>query len=121
MSFRTTLFQALEAADHTVCNGQRVICKMLATGPEVLLQPYVDLADGATQYIHDAEILVDEDGRAYAPAREGETEPLVWGFQVMRPLRAADVPTIELPPPKVEEVVGRLKKIEREGRREGAG
>src|SRR3546814_151870 len=63
MSFRTTLFQALVAADHTVCNGQRVISKMLDTGPEVLLQPYVDLADGATQYIHNAEILVDEDGR----------------------------------------------------------
>jgi hypothetical protein len=117
MSFRTTLFQALVAADHTVCNGQRVISKTLDTGPEVLLQPYVDLADGATQYIHNAEILVDEDGRAYAPASEGETEPLVWGFQVMRPLTAADLPTIVAPPLKVEEVVDRLMKIERDGRR----
>jgi hypothetical protein len=120
MSFKTTLFQALEAADNTVCNGQRVVSKMLNTGPEVLLKPYVDLADGATQYIQDVEILVDEEGRAYAPAREGETEPLVWGFQVVRPLSAADVPTIEPPPLKVEEVVGRLKKIGREGRRERA-
>ncbi|MBT2304642.1 hypothetical protein J7E70_29925 [Variovorax paradoxus] len=119
MSFKTTLFKALEAADNTLCNGLPVVGKMLDTGPEVLLKPYVDLANGSTQYIQDVEILVDDDGRAYAPAREGETEPLVWGFQVLRPLRAVDVPTIEPTPLKVEEVVGRLKKIEREGKRGG--
>lgn len=117
MSFKTTLFQALEAADGTVCNGHRVISKMLDTGPEVLLKPYVDLTNGATQYIHDEEILVDDTGRAYTHAREGEGEPLVWSFQVVRPLRAADVRTIEAPLLKLEDVVDRLKKIEREGRR----
>ena len=117
MSFKTTLFKALEAAENVVCNGQRVVSKMLATGPEVLLKPYVDLANGSTQYVQDVEILVDDDGRAYAPAQEGETEPQVWSFQVVRPLSAADVPTIELPPLRVEEVVGRLQKIERKERR----
>jgi hypothetical protein len=66
------------------------------------------------------EILIDDEGRAYALAGEGEAELLVWVFQVVRPLGAADVPTNQAPPLKVEEVVGRLKKIEREGRREGA-
>ena len=117
MSFRTTLFQALQAADIIVCNGQRVVSKMLDSGPEVLLEPYVDLADGSTQYIHDVEIMVDGEGRAYTPARGSETEPLVWSFQVVRPLRAADVPTIELPRLKLEEVVGRLRKIGGPGRR----
>lgn len=120
MSFKTTLFQALEAADSTVCNGQRVTSKMLDTGPEVLLKPYVDLANGATQYIHDEEIVVDDAGRAYTHAMEGEGEPLVWSFRVVRPMRAADVHTIEAPPLKVEEVVDRLMKIERDGRRGGA-
>ena len=65
------------------------------------------------------DILVDDEGRAYGTATETETEPLVWSFQVVRPLGAADVPTIEPRPLNVEEVVGRLKKIERGGR--GAG
>lgn len=90
---------------------------MLDTGPKVLLKPYVDLANGATQYIRDEEILVDDTGGAYTPGMEGEGEPLVWSFQVVRPMRAADVPTIEAPPLKVEEVVDRLVKIERAGRR----
>lgn len=105
------MFKALQAADIIVCNGQRVVSKMLDIGPDVLLEPYVDLADGSTQYLQDVEIMVDGEGRAYTPAQGGETEPLVWSFQVVRPLRAADVPTIELPPLKVEEVVGRLRKI----------
>ncbi|WP_162587658.1 hypothetical protein [Variovorax sp. RA8] len=120
MSFRTTLFQALQAADIIVCNGHRVVSKLLDSGPEVLLEPYVDLADGSTQYIQDVEITVDSEGRAYTPAQGGKTEPLVWGFQVVRPLRAADVPTIELPPLKLAEVVGRLRKIGHGRRREGA-
>lgn len=119
MSFKTTLFQALEAADCIVCNGQRVTSKMLDTGPQVLLMPYVDLANGATQYLHDEEILIDDAGRAYTHASEAG-EPLVWSFQVVRPMKAADVPTIDAPPLKVEEVVDRLMKIEREGRRRAA-
>jgi hypothetical protein len=120
MSFRTTLFQALQAADIIVCNGQRVVSKLLDSGPEALLEPYVDLADGSTQYIQDVEIMVDGEGRAYTPARGSETEPLVWGFQVVRPLRPADVPTIELPRLKLEEVVGRLRKIGQGPRRKEA-
>ncbi|VTU44345.1 hypothetical protein [Variovorax sp. RA8] len=115
MSFKTTLFKALAAADSTVCNGQRVTSKMLDNGPEVLLRPYVDLANGATQYIQDQEMLVDDTGRAYTHAMDGEGEPIVWSFQVVRPMRAADVHTIDAPPLKVEEVVDRLMKIEREG------
>ncbi|VTU33028.1 hypothetical protein H6CHR_03919 [Variovorax sp. PBL-H6] len=117
MTFRTTLFQALRAADIIVCNGQRVVSKLLDSGPEMLLEPYVDLADGSTQYIQDVEILVDGEGRAYTPAKGSETEPLVWGFQVVRSLRAADVATIEPPRLKLEEVVGRLRKIGGQGRR----
>jgi hypothetical protein len=117
MNFRTTLFQALQAADIIMCNGQRVVSKMLDRGPEVLLEPYVDLADGSTRYIQDVEITLDAEGRAYTTAQGGDSEPLVWGFQVVRPLRAADVPTIELPRLKLEEVVGRLRKIGGQGRR----
>jgi len=120
MSFKTTLFQALEAADSTVCNGQRVTSVMLETGPEVLLTPYVDFANGATKYIQDEEIMIDDTGRAYTHAMGGEGEPLVWRFQVVRPMRAADVPTIEARPLKVDELVDRLMKIEREGRRGAA-
>ena len=112
------MFHALQAADVTVCNGQRVVSKLLDSGPDMLLEPYVDLADGSTQYIQDVEIMVDGEGRAYTPPQGSETEPLVWGFQVVRPLRAADVPTIEQPPLKLEEVVGRLRKIGQGRRRE---
>lgn len=109
MSFRTTLFKALEAAGTTHCNGHRVVSKMLDHTPEALLKPYVDLDDGATLYIHDAEIVIDDEGRAYSTASEADTEPLVWSFQVVRPLAAHDVPTIERPPLNVAAVVGRLK------------
>ena len=121
MSFRTTLFKALAAADTIHCNGHRVVSKMLDASPDALLKPYVDLANGATRYIEDMEILIDDEGRAYSTSMEDDAEALVWGFQVIRPLAAADVSTIEPPPLHVEEVVGRLKKIERKGRREGPG
>jgi hypothetical protein len=121
MSFRTTLFKALQAADTIYCNGHRVVSKMLDASPDALLRPYVDLANGATRYIEDTEIQVDDEGRAYSTAIEANSEPLVWGFQVIRPLAASDVSTIEAPPLHVGEVVGRLKKIERQGRREGPG
>ena len=85
MSVRTTLFKALEAADSTVCNGQRVTS--MDTGPGVLLRPYVDLPMERRQYIHDQEILVDDTGRAYTHAIDGKGEPLVWSFQVVRPMR----------------------------------
>ncbi|VTU41802.1 hypothetical protein [Variovorax sp. RA8] len=88
MSFRTTLFKALEAAGTTHCNGHRVVSKMLDHTPEALLKPYVDLDDGATLYIHDAEIVIDDEGLAYSTASEADTEPLVWSFQVVRPLAA---------------------------------
>ena len=117
MSFRTTLFQALQAADSILCNGQRVTSKMLDSGPDVLLKPYVDLADGATLYIHDEEILVDEAGRAYTRTMEGRDEPQVWSFLVVRPMSEADVRTVEAPPLKVHEVVDRLMRIERQRRR----
>ena len=119
MSFKTTLFHALEAADTTLCNGQRVVSKMLDTRSEALLRPYVDLANGATLYIEDMEILVDDEGRAYGPASEGQAQPLVWGFHVFGPLSASDVPAIERPPLKIAEVVGRLMTIQRERKREG--
>lgn len=109
MSFKTTLFQALAIADTIQCNGHRVVSKMLDQRPEALLKPYVDLDDGATLYIQDAEIVVDDEGRAYGTASEADTEPLVWSFQVVRPLAASDVSTIERPPLNVVEVVGRLK------------
>ncbi|WP_143694892.1 hypothetical protein [Variovorax sp. JS1663] len=117
MSFKTTLFQALQAADTTHCNGHRVVSKMLDQRPEALLKPYVDLDNGATLYIQDVEIVIDDEGRAYGTSTKAEAEPLVWGFQVVRPLAACDVPIIEPPPLNVAEVVGRLKKIERDGPR----
>jgi hypothetical protein len=120
MSFRTTLFEALVAADTTHCNGHRVVSKMLDPSPDALLKPYVDLANGATLYIQNIGIVVDDEGRAYGTAMGIEAEPLVWSFQVVRPLGAADVPTIEAPQLKVEEVVDRLKKIAREGRGRGS-
>jgi len=63
------------------------------------------------------DILVDDEGRAYGTAPE--TEPFVWSLQAIRPLGAADVPTIEAPQLKVEEVVDLLKKIARAGRGRG--
>ncbi|KWT97692.1 MULTISPECIES: hypothetical protein [unclassified Variovorax] len=111
MSFKTTLFKALEAAATVHCNGHQVVSKMLDQTPEALLKPYVDLDDGATLYIHDAEILIDDEGRAYSTASEADTEPLVWSFQVVRPIAASDVSTVERPPLKVAEVVGRLKAV----------
>lgn len=59
MSFKTTLFKALEVAATVHCNGHQVVSKMLDQTPEALLKPYVDLDNGATLYIHDAEILID--------------------------------------------------------------
>ncbi|MBT2322225.1 hypothetical protein J7E62_07640 [Variovorax paradoxus] len=56
----------------------------------------------------------------YTPAMGGEAEPLVWSFQVVRPLGAADFPAFEAPQLKVQEVVDRLKQIAREGRRGAA-
>jgi hypothetical protein len=119
MSFRTTLFRALEAAQITHCNGQRVVSKLLDPGPEALLKPYVDLADGTTLYIEDIDIVVDGEGRAYGTASAGDTEPLVWRFQVVRPLGAVDVATMEGPQLKVADVVGRLRRTQR-GRALGA-
>lgn len=109
MSFKTTLFKALEAAATVHCNGHQVVSKMLDQTPEALLKPYVDLDNGATLYIHNAEIVIDDEGRAYSTVSEAVTEPLVWSFQVVRPLAAHDVPTIERPPLNVAEVVGRIK------------
>jgi hypothetical protein len=83
--------------------------KMLDQRPEALLKPYVDLDNGATLYIQDAEIVLDDEGRAYGTASQADPEPLVWSFQVVRPLTECDVPTIERPPLNVAEVVGRLK------------
>ncbi|CAN7770938.1 hypothetical protein LJR290_007516 [Variovorax sp. LjRoot290] len=120
MSFKTTLFRALEAADTSFCNGQRVVSKLLDASPEALLKPYVDLDDDTTLEIQEMVILVDDEGRAYGSPAEGNTEALVWTFRVVRPLSAADVPTIELPTLKVGEVVGRLRRIERDGKREEA-
>jgi hypothetical protein len=34
MSFKNSLFRALEAADDTICNGLPVVSKMLNTGPD---------------------------------------------------------------------------------------
>ena len=119
MSFRTTLFRALEAAQITHCNGQRVVSKLLDPGPEALLKPYVDLANGATLYIQDMDIVVDEEGRAYGTASTTDTEPLVWSFRVVRPLGPADVQTTEGPQLRVAQVVGRLRTMER-GRARGA-
>ena len=113
MSFRTTLVRALEAAQITHCNGQRVVSKLLDPGPEALLKPYVDLAGGATLYIEDMDIMVDEEGRAYGTASASDTEPLVWRFQVVRPLGAADVATLQGPQLKVADVVGRLRRTQR--------
>ena len=118
MSFKTTLFQALLAADFTTCNGQSVVSKFLDTSPEALLKPYVDLANETTIYIQDIEIVVDDDGRAYGTAKDDATEPLVWTFRVIRPLAQSDVTTIPPPALKVTEVLDRLRQIERKGRRD---
>jgi hypothetical protein len=111
MSFKTTLFKALEVAATAQCNGHQVVSKMLDQTPEALLKLNVDLDRGATLYIHDAEIIIDDEGRAYGTASDADTEPLVWSFQVVHPLSAHDVLTIERPPLNVAEVVGRLKAI----------
>ena len=97
---------------------------MLDASPDAAAQTCdVDLANGADSgHRGHGEILIDDEGRAYSTSMEDDAEALVWGFQVIRPLAAADASTIEPPPLNVEEVVGRaLKKIVREGRREGPG
>lgn len=40
--------------------------------PRSVAPACVDLAGGATLYIQDVEILVDDEGRAYGAAKEGE-------------------------------------------------
>ena len=94
MTFTTTLFKALAAADFTQCNGQTVEARMLDESPSALLKPYVDLADRSTVYIDDQEIQVDEDGRAYCRARKSDSksEPLVWIFRVLSPLKVSHLP-----------------------------
>ena len=117
MSFRTNLFHALEVADFVTCNGQSVISKMLDAGPQALLKPYVDLADGTTFYILDEEVLIEE-GRAYSTAHDGKSQAVVWIFLVVRALEESDVErVVENPTLKVDELVNRLKQIERQQRR----
>ncbi|WP_162590005.1 hypothetical protein [Variovorax sp. RA8] len=109
----------LEFQDHPVsgAGGRRNGSLQRAPGREQDAGPGTESAaealrrldNGATLYIHDAEIVIDDEGRAYSTASESDTEPLVWSFHVVRPLAAHDVPAIERPPLNVAEVVGRLK------------
>lgn len=111
MSFRTKLFEALQVADLISCNGQRVVAKMLQS-PQGLLHPYVDLADGTTVYLEDAEIQLDDEGLAYGTARGGG-EALTWRFSIVRALAASDVPVLQMNRPNVHQVIGRLKQLGR--------
>jgi hypothetical protein len=114
MTFRTTLFRALVAADVALCNGQRVRSKLLDTAS--LLTPYVDLDDGSTVRLRDDEIEIDDDGRAYS-RREGSPEAIVWHFQCLRPMTASCVETLVPPAPTVEDVVVRAKRRLAQSRR----
>lgn len=109
MSFRTTLFQALRAADVVSCNAQPVIAKMLEC-PDGLLQPYVDLADRSTIYLDDSEIQIDGEGLAYAVSKNGK-EPMVWRFSALKPLQASDVAVIQPDKLTIHHVVGRMKQL----------
>lgn len=108
MTFKTTLFKALHAADFSHCNGQAVEARSLDDGPGALLRPYVDLADGSTIEIENQEIQVDDQGRAYCRAKRGgdDGEPLVWSFRVMSPLRQADLPQESLTVDDLRKVLG---------------
>ncbi len=77
MTFRTTLFRALAAADVALCNGSPVRAKLIEydTG----IDPFVSLADGTSLAINDDEIAIDEAGRAYTQHPD-ESGAVVWTF-----------------------------------------
>ncbi|VWX59812.1 conserved hypothetical protein [Burkholderiales bacterium 8X] len=107
MTFTTTLFKALSTADLTQCNGQKVEARMLDESPSALLKPYVDLADRSTVYIEDQEIQVDDEGRAYCRAKaDAKSEPLVWIFRVLGPLKSIHMPDEPLTVADLRRVMG---------------
>lgn len=114
MTFRTTLFQALACADVIQCNGRRVVAKLLSHSTPI--PPFVDLDDGSTLRIEDAEIAVDADGRAYTP--QDGAEAIVWRFLALQPLQAGTVPALQAPAPRVGAVISRLRQIEAQDRRQ---
>ena len=110
MTFKTTLFQALAAADLAFCNGQRVVAKLIRAN--TALRPFVDLEDGSTLYLQDAEIAIDEDGRAYSEHPDS-ADAVVWCFKAMQPITAKCVVPLPRPQPvKAGELVSRLRQIE---------
>lgn len=115
MTFRTTLFQALTGADVAHCNGRRVMATLLDdTTP---IPPFVDLDDGTTLRIEDAEIAVDADGRAYTE-QAGHAKAIVWRFLALQPITVSSVQAIQPHAPRVGAVITRLRQIEAQDRRQ---
>ena len=113
MTFRTTLYRALAAADVAYCNGRRVEAKLI--DDDALLAPYVTVEDGASFAILDAEITIDPAGRAYSVAEDGKA--LVWNFYCMQAMTPACVEVIAPAAPTAAQVVERLRLIRPPGRR----
>lgn len=116
MTFRTTLFRALAAADVALCNGSPVRAKLIEydTG----IDPFVSLADGTSLAINDDEIAIDEAGRAYTQHPD-ESGAVVWTFKALQPLTAACVqPMPAEPPRRITDVLSRARQLDALTRRQ---
>ncbi len=89
MSFQTTLFEAIEAADTMSMGDYRVENHCHDDLSEGCPTCFLDLSDNSTHWFADQDIEVEEHGYAWVPDINGEVRMFL--FEVARGLCAEDI------------------------------